>query len=1340
MNRQLMLKINFVITLLLFQQTGVAKDYKITQLSSNEGLSQQDVECIVQDKQGFIWIGTYDGLNRYDGNNILVYRHIPNDSTTISDNRILCMEEWAERGELWIGTDGGLNCFDKKSRKFRCYFDTYKNKNSFPDNQINCLDLEKNNLWIGTTGVNKITFNAENIEKIEYYPLEYADNTTLQRINDITHDINGNILVGSNAGLFVKTHNSNKFEPVKEITGYIRRFIKDKSGNFWILSSNGILYFTLDLQKRYNYLSNPEWINFKETDVKDLKYILPISNQHFLSATSNQLYWISKIGNNYVLTNTTFTDKNFFRNNDIKALMLDRSNNVWITSGMDGIAKFDIAGKSINYLALNNSIENDKIHIQTIIKDYKERIWIGSNKGVYIKDSKSAKSLNLKNIGMGVFDLLEDKTHGVWITSLNAISYLPNGDANKIVTITKLPNFPKEAINIDGPNSSCVDSRNIVWIGLKKGLIQIRRIAQKNNSFDIKLFKISQTNNNITKLVYDNKNNILLIGTKKLGLLKATLNKNGDIESISSISKLKPGKPEHVWSIFKAYDDTFYIGTDSGIRKLISTNGNQSLEIISSDYRLQTYKIAGITGDDNKNLWLSTSMGLLCYNLNDSTVKQYYNTDGLSTNTLTEGSLYNGNGFLYIGSIKGVNIIDLSTLKANKAEPQTELISLKINNLLTNPLEEINGRVLLDKSLETTDKIKLKYFENNFTFEFASLHFSNPAKNKYSYRLVGFSNDWTEVNNSIRSATFTNVPPGKYTLEVKSSNCDGVWNETPKTMIIQINPAPWNTFWAYLIYFIIAVSIIYFILKYYFDRQKLKKELLEEHFQHSKDLEIAEVKLKYHTNITHELRTPLSLISAPTEELIAKSYNDDFLNSRLQIIKSNADRLLQLIGQFLDFRKVINEKYTLSIANNNLNELLLNIKDNFSPSAKLKHISLELFYDLSEKNYWFDKEMVNKICYNLLSNAIKHTPTKGKISIYASQSSDETRALISVEDNGVGIAENEIGKIFERFYQVPGSVGGTGIGLNLCKHLANLHLGDITVKSRVGGGTIFTLEIPIAKEAYNADVISEKHVDTEIEKPEFIQEIDEEIDTKPVILVIEDNFELRDYIFNFLSDHYNVLVAENGAEGLKMAIEHIPDIIISDIMMPVMDGIEFTENCKNNVNTSHIPVILLTAKASEESQIEGLSYGADDYITKPFNPQILKLKVNNLIKLTKKRKKEVSQNIDKLNEREQKFISTFEQIVLDNYSTPDFGIDKICNMMFMSRMQLYRKMMAIVNKKPLQLIKEIKMKKALELMKEKGMNITETMYELEYTNYTHFTKQFTEVNGISPRKVLGMKE
>jgi ligand-binding sensor domain-containing protein/CheY-like chemotaxis protein/nitrogen-specific signal transduction histidine kinase/AraC-like DNA-binding protein len=1345
MNRHFKFNLFFFIFILLFQQAIVAKDYKITQFSSNEGLSQQDVECIVQDKQGFVWIGTYDGLNRYDGNNFVLFRHIPNDSSSISDNRIICLKEWAERNELWIGTDGGgLNCFDQKTQKFTCFLENKRDKQSLFDNQISCIDKENNSLWVGTSkGVNRLSFDAKNRISIERFSLKVLTGEHIsQYINAISHDLNGNIIVGTVNGLYCKQKNGVEFEFVKGLSETVKRIINDKSGNLWVITNAGINYYSPSQQKLNNYLSNPRTVNFNLENTKDIQSILPITDQLYMLATSNQVYWMTLKDNDFIFSKSTFSENTFFDNNKMKALMLDRSMNIWITSGLDGVARFDLNSKSIYHYPLKHAQVIDKLFIQALTKDSKGRLWIGSSKGVFIEDFKKNNTIRIESINDGIFDIIEDKKQNIWITSLRDIHFLPAGNEKKVISIMNLPNLPKEVSPLDGPYALCADSRNIIWVGMRSGLLQIKK---ENNSFsnkliEIKLFKSLRTSNNITKILFEQQDNSLLIGTKNAGLLKAYLTVNGDVKGIQPISKPQNGKLEHIWSIFKASNGTIYVGTDSGLKKLILKNGKETLELIDSDIRLQTYKIAAMVGDNNHNLWLSTSMGLLCYNIENQSVKQYFITDGLSTNILTEGSFFDSKGYLFIGSIKGLNIIDLSSLTANNILPQTQFSSLKINNVPIQPLKKINGRILLKNSLEYTENLKLKYYENNFSIEFASLHFSNPAKNMYSYRLVGFSNDWTEVNNSIRSATFTNVPPGKYTLEVKSSNCDGVWNEAPKSMIIQINPAPWDTFWAYLIYFMIVASIIYFILKYYFDRQKLKKELLEEHFQHSKDLEIAEVKLKYHTNITHELRTPLSLISAPTEELIAKSYNDDFLNSRLQIIKSNADRLLQLIGQFLDFRKVINEKYTLSIAKDNLNELLLNIKDNFMPSAKLKHINLELFYDLNEKNYWFDKEMVNKICYNLLSNAIKHTPIKGKISIYATQGSDETRALISVEDNGVGIAENEIGKIFERFYQVPGSVGGTGIGLNLCKHLANLHLGDITVKSRVGEGTIFTLEIPINKEAYNEDVISEKPLEVENKKSEILQEIDEEIDTKPVILVIEDNFELRDYIHNLLSEVYNVFLAENGAEGLKIAIEQIPDIIISDIMMPVMDGIEFTEKCKNTINTSHIPVILLTAKASEESQIEGLTYGADDYITKPFNPQILKLKVNNLIKLTKKRKKEVSQNMEKLNDREQKFMNTFEQIVLENYSTPDFGIDKICSMMAMSRMQLYRKMMAIVNKKPSQLIKELKMKKAYQLMKEKGMNITETMYELEYTNYTHFTRQFTEVNGISPRKVLGMKD
>jgi CheY-like chemotaxis protein len=432
----------------------------------------------------------------------------------------------------------------------------------------------------------------------------------------------------------------------------------------------------------------------------------------------------------------------------------------------------------------------------------------------------------------------------------------------------------------------------------------------------------------------------------------------------------------------------------------------------------------------------------------------------------------------------------------------------------------------------------------------------------------------------------------------------------------------------------------------------------------------------------------------------------------------------------------------LRIKKVNLYEALSSVRKSFSASATQKEISLELFYDITFDSCWCDVEIVNKICYNLLANAIKYTPDKGKISIYATTNPDNSILYLSIEDTGSGIEGKELDKIFNRFYQVPGSAGGTGIGLDLCRQLTMIHHGQIKVKSRLGEGTLFTVELPITRDAYSETEIFEDEVHGYTPPALNGENSDwQNARDKPIILLVEDNFELRSYMSSLLSAQAKILVAGNGEEGYKMAFSHVPDIIVSDIMMPVMDGVELTQKCKSEIVTSHIPVILLTAKDGIESEIEGLTYGADDYIRKPFNPTTLKLKINNFIKLTRKKGDEnTKESIKKLNERELSFLNAFEKIVMENISTPEFGVDDICRLMFISRMQLYRKMAMIINKKPSQYIKEIKMKKAYELIREKGYNITETMYAVGYTSYTHFSRLFSEVNGETPRKMLGMKE
>lgn len=1340
--------IAIVSSLLLSAFARADVQYRLTTLSSGQGLSQQDVECMVQDQKGFIWIGTYDGLNRYDGHNFTLFRHIPYIANSISDNRILTLCEWRERNELWIGTDGGgVNCYNLKKGEFSHYQVSAKMNRAFANSKITAFDKNGNSLWFTTAkDVTCMTFDADNRMHLVRYPLDHLSNHKYPfLITSMAHDKMGNIIVSSSYEVFVKDRRSQAFHKAATFPSMIKQVYSDAAGNLWIVTRDYLYYYSLMQQRMPNYLLNPYIPSFIPTG--KFRKIMSITEYTYLVLSQEGLYWLNVMNNSFRFTPVLFSMNRFWDNNEMKSLMLDRTMNVWISSSMDGVARFDLNAKAVSHSLWLNDMGIDKSFVQALVKDNYNKLWIGTTSGAFLRNISSQNIIKVNKIDEAVYGMMQDWNHNVWITSLANVFCARNGDYNNIVSVKSMPGFSAKDCPMDGPYSLCTNNRDCIWIGMRNGLL---KIASRASGYAFKLEKlptmIPPSNiYNLTKLLYQKSphGDFILIGT--LGLWKADLSPEGEIKKVEKIEPFEKGRNEFIWSIFRGSDNVIYIGTDSGLKRLVrDARGKYKLEYVFNDFRLRTYKIASIIEDNEKNLWLSTSQGLLRYNINTHKVETFLESDGLSSNVLCEGSLFDpSSNQLFIGSIKGLNAIDLNTLKSNGIPPFTQLIALKINNTLICPSVKFNGHIILHNNLEYTDEIELRHDENNFTIEFSTMHFSNPAKNAFMYRLKGFNDKWTVLENNQRSATFTNIPPGSYIFEVRSANCDGVWGSEVRTLTIDIAPPFWASWWAYIIYLAIASYITFFVMKYFRDKRAIKQKFFMEHLEHTKEMEMAEEKLRYHTNITHELRTPLSLITGPIEELTEYGVKDDFIKSRVAIIKNNTDHLLQLVGQFLDFRKVINEKYELNVKFENLDSLLHKIIDDFSLLAKQKNISLEYINDMSSQCCWFDSEIITKICFNLLSNALKYTNDNGRVILYASADNDNAKALISVEDTGIGIGEKDIGKIFNRFYQVQGTLGGSGIGLNLCKHLSQIHKGFLSVVSHLGVGSIFTLEIPITHDAYSDSIVEISDNDV---LPygsgvgETITLAAEEKDWKPQILVIEDNSEMRDYIVNLLSGENKVIAAANGKEGLEKAIGFVPDLVICDVMMPVMDGIEFTRRAKDDIRTSHVPIILLTAKVTKENEIEGLSYGADDYVTKPFSPKILKLRIKNLLRLTKKKQQEVvNEGKEKLNEREKSFLDSFEKIVNDNMSAPDFGIDDICKLIFMSRMQLYRKLVAITNKKPSQYIKELKMKKAYSLMKEKGLNITETLYEVGYTNYSHFSKLFTEVNGISPRELLGMK-
>ena len=1331
------------IILLIFGIYNIfSMNYHLARLSCDDGLSQQDVECLLQDKIGRIWIASYDGLNRYDGNSITIFRHIPDDSNSISDNRVVALEEWASRDEIWIGTDGGgLNYYNMRTERF-----TPVMNGAIRNQDIKCLELYNEMLWVGSVdGLSRITFTPDNRIHITPFVLKgIGAGSKSQFIMSITHDSRGNTIVGTRDALYCKSPEESDFTLIMDNVR-VRQIIVDKGNNVWIIANDQLFFYPNLQQQTKGYLSSPVIVPFDTKRCGGYINLLSINEKTVvISTAANRLFFINLYNNQFAFEEIVFSETDFFTNNSLKSLMLDRSMNLWISSSMDGTARFDLNEKMIYHYPLSLSNEPEKIFVQAITKDNRGRLWVGTGNGYYISDLQKGTVKRIGSIDESVWGLLADQKGNVWGTTQDHIFFFPQGDEAKKVSITHRKELQAVINQIDGPYGLYEDINNgIVWVGSRSGLLQIK---EKNETFSFRFYDKSIFDkpylSNLTQFYLDPANQTLLIGTATDGLFEAKLSEQGDIVQTKPIRKISSNEKEHIWVIFPASNNKLYVGTDCGLKQLNvdETGIYHFVPILSDDQRLQTYKITSIIEDDMQNLWLNTGFGLLSYNLKTQEIRQFDNTDGLSSKILTEGSFYDPDTRrIYTGSIRGVNIIELTALYTNKIPPKTIITGISINNTSIHPNVLLNRRVLLSSSLLYTKIIRLKHFENNITISFASLHYSNPTKNRFLFKLEGFNEDWIDAQGG-RLATFTNLSHGNYRFLAKSSNSDGVWEENPVELAIHIATAPWNTVWAYLVYSVLLACIGFFIYRYSDERRRHKHELFVEQFESQKKIEIAEIKLKYHTNVTHELRTPLSLILGPVDELIGKSYTDTFLNSRLQTIKNNADRLIHLVGQFLDYRKVVNSKYELRIRRENLHEVLLAVKNSFSSLAIQKGISLELFYDMNIDVCWCDAEIIKKIGYNLLSNAVKYTPENGKVSIYASTNADNSLLYLSIEDTGIGIEEKELDKIFHRFYQAPGTVGGTGIGLDLCKQLVNIHLGTIQVKSREGVGTIFTLKLPITKDAYDVNNIYENEVPVLVSPVNLGKEMQKE-ESKPLILLVEDNSELCSYMTSLLLEDAKVMVAGNGEEGYKMTVNHIPDIIISDIMMPVMDGIEFIQKCRENIITSHIPIILLTAKDGIESEIEGLTYGADDYIRKPFNPTTLKLKVNNAIKRFRKNKTNMeNEGIKSLNEREQAFLNTFEKLVLDNLSVTEFGVDDICRLMYISRMQLYRKMIALVNKKTSQYIREIKMKKAYELIKMKGYNITETMYATGYTSYTHFSRLFTEVNGVSPRKLMGMKE
>jgi signal transduction histidine kinase/DNA-binding response OmpR family regulator len=744
-------------------------------------------------------------------------------------------------------------------------------------------------------------------------------------------------------------------------------------------------------------------------------------------------------------------------------------------------------------------------------------------------------------------------------------------------------------------------------------------------------------------------------------------------------------------------------------------------------------------------LWLATGNGLVCYHIPDGSVKRFYKSDGLQSDQFNrKAGLLSRSGDLYLGATNGFNIVKPDSISNNSHVPPVYITGIQVFNRNL----EVDGKGLLKQSVLFTDRIELSHKENVFNIAYAALSYVSPYKNRYRYKLDGFDKDWNIVGNQ-QKATYTSLPAGKYVFHVTGSNNDGIWNERGASLTIIIHPPFWRTEWAYLLYCTIVLGTSGFVIRQIRQRTEKRHKMRIQQLQTEKDKELHDAKINFFTLVAHEIRTPVTLIITPLEKIMDNLQDvPDFMRENLRVIDRNSQWLLSLVNQLLDFRKAEEKAFVIKFSSCNIYELVRNIYYRFKPMIVQKNITFSLEMDDKETEAAVDAEAFTKIVSNLLTNALKYT--KDTITVHVA--SDPCNITVKVIDNGVGIEEKNLLEVFRPFYQAAENrKSGTGIGLSLVKLLVDAHNGMIEVDSKSGCFTIFTVTLPRVQAASAA---SSPPGDTSKNEFFFTEDVAEKefrtdsvnCGNKLALLIVEDNTDMRRFLCKSLQDEYATTEARNGKEGLAVLNRQMADVIIADIMMPVMDGLAFTREVKENVEFSHIPLLLLTARTDRDFKVKGMKTGADAYIEKPFSIHLLRAQIENLLESRRKLQKKFLEtpfipiNSVTENKADKQFLTNMNKLIEDNISNADFSVDAFAVKLFISRSGLFAKMKSLTGMTPNEFIRLIRLRKAAELLSRGELSIKEICYRTGFNNPSYFTKCFRKQFGKLPKNFINQKK
>ena len=1375
----------------LFSQESI----HFSHITTDDGLSQSDINTIYQDKLGFMWFGTHDGLNKYDGYRFTVYKPDSKKKGSISSNLIFTITGDNENN-LWVGTTGnGLNFYNHSTESFVQYKNSKDNDSSLSNDHVTKVFLDsKNRLWVGTNnGLNmldleitqdSIRFQRFNPEK-DPFMIGWDGNS----IFDIYEDTNNQIWVGSHGGLYKLARDENGrlyFQLVNALLGLpnlnVRSIAEDKTGKMIIGTEKGLYYQKNNNQEVLAHKISDGYFNAIQVD----------NNNHIWAGANDGLYYfgnhdeegIPQLSGQY---NYNTQSEYSLSKNIVKSIFIDKTGIIWIGTNGGGINKFDPNRKQFGHFRKNpnpNSLSYDKI--RAIFEDSNGYLWIGTEGG----------GLNMlrKEYDNGKYDNFEVFDN---ITKPFAIAEIIEANRKKLIIgaegetglfeldITNPNQIEADKIkSVEGIDKSVfaiyADSNQNLWIGTYGGGIHrwmkdndMEGGYLKDNLVHNPSESHSISDNIIRSIIEDKKGNIWFATAN--GLSKLTKEEKFKNQPRFEVFRNDPVNDRsishnYILSIYESQKGDLWIGTfGGGLNKLVLSKDGKIDGFVSYSEAegLPNDVIKGVLEDESGNLWISTNQGLSKFDPQGVVFKNFNFNDGLQSNEFQElACLKRKNGEMLFGGVNGFNAFYPSSIVDNSFTPETVITDFLISNEPIRIGEEIHGRVLLNQGIGETDQLNLKYSENSFSFEFAALHFASSTNNHFAYMLSGFDEEWIQTTSSKRFATYTNLGPGLYTLKVKASNNDGLWDPTPAQIKIKVIPPLWRTDVAYGFYGLLALGLLWLFWRYTFIRTTKKHQLELESIEKKKSEEMQRVKLEFFTNISHEFRTPLTLIKGPLEYLQEKNGELDtsIVQEQYSIMKKNTDYLLRLVNQLLDFRKINQGKMHLVVRKTDIVAFVKEVTEPFQFMALRRNIALNIIANEATLISYFDHEALEKIMNNLLSNAFKFTPENGKITITISkekQNAQDTVAII-VKDSGNGIPEERINEIFKRFYAAGNGVHmnpeGIGIGLSFTKSLVELHQGTIDLTSAPGQGTEFVVSLPIHKEAYSKikEITIKEITDSDFlvrssETESFAIGINDEIEDEtlsnsrskhPVLLIIDDNKDIRTFIKRSLQDEFTIYEAEDGSVGLNIANRIIPNIVLCDVLMPVMDGMEFCKALKSQKETSHIPVLLLTAKSSEESEKEGLKLGADDYLTKPFNMEVLKLKLTNIISQRATLRKRFNRNIAinpseiTVTSSDEKFLNSAMEIVEKHMMNTDFNVEMMVKEMGLSRSNLYLKFKELTGLSSSGFIRNVRLKRAVQLFETSDLSVKEIMYMTGFNTASYFSKCFKKQFGVIPSEYV----